>query len=75
MVLVFKYCPVQASYVGADIIDSPRFATSTCAPPRYWTRALAAVVVGCGLDIEVATKLTERVFQECRGKGTAFKLL
>lgn len=37
-------------------------------------RALAAAVVGCGLDIDTASELSAQVFEECRTKGAIFKL-
>lgn len=36
--------------------------------------ALAAAVIGCGLDIEVASALADKVFDECRDGGAAFRL-
>lgn len=38
------------------------------------TRALAAAVVGCGLDIDAASELSKAVFDDCRQGGTAFRL-
>lgn len=38
------------------------------------TRALAAAVVGCGLDIDTASELSKKVFDDCRTGGTAFRL-
>eukprot|EP00752_Nemacystus_decipiens_P001446 g1423.t1 len=36
--------------------------------------ALAAAVVGCGLDIDTASELSSAVFDDCRTGGTAFRL-
>lgn len=42
--------------------------------PLLASRALTAAVVGCGLDIDTASELSNQVFDDCRSGGTAFRL-